>query len=201
MRILLIDDSVWDRRMIRRLVKRCPLEISLEEVFDLEAACQAIDVENFDCLLVDYHLPDGTGVDFVRNLVARMPSGLPPIVMMTSLPSDQIAEAAMAAGVSEFLAKDELNPKAFDRMLKNALLRQGGATISLAAAASQPALPSLEVAREAFTLLQHCPEVMAAIAADSAAMTAWHRLNAFLIEAPAVINGASGPNLATASYR
>ncbi len=54
--------------------------------------------------LIDLGLPDGSGVDFIRELVARLPAARP--VVATLYDDDDHLLAAMAAGAQGYLLKD-----------------------------------------------------------------------------------------------
>lgn len=54
--------------------------------------------------LIDLGLPDGSGIDFIRQLLARMPSARP--VVTTLFDDDDHLMAAMAAGAKGYLLKD-----------------------------------------------------------------------------------------------
>ncbi|MET0370504.1 MAG: response regulator transcription factor [Sphingobium sp.] len=65
--------------------------------------------------LVDLGLPDGSGVDFVRELLARVPGARP--VVATLYDDDDHLMAAMAAGAQGYLLKDH-EPADFVRRLQ-----------------------------------------------------------------------------------
>ena len=123
MRVLLIDDSVHDRRTLRRLIRRSTMEISIEEAIDVTSALQLLAVEAFDCLLVDYRLPDGDGIELVRRLLAKSVSGPIPVIMLSGQPTDDLVRSAMQTGVHDFLSKDGLNTDMLERALRNAVIK------------------------------------------------------------------------------
>ncbi len=72
-KILIIDDSAEDRAVCRRLLLRSMQTTYLLE--EADTATQGLLVcATFqpDCILVDYHLPDLTGLQFLTQLRARM---------------------------------------------------------------------------------------------------------------------------------
>ncbi len=123
MRLLLIDDSVHDRRILRRLIKRSTMDISFEEATDVSSALKLLAVEAFDCLLIDYQLPDGSGVDLLQRLKAKGFSGPIPAIMLSEQPTDDLVRSAMDTGVHDFLSKDGLNADMLERALRNALIK------------------------------------------------------------------------------
>ncbi|UUR08455.1 response regulator transcription factor [Sphingomonas glaciei] len=71
---------------------------------DCRSAKVAFRQESFDLLLMDWHLPDGEGVDVLRwarqNLVP-----CPPVIMVTSRTEDEAVVAALDAGADDYVVK------------------------------------------------------------------------------------------------
>ncbi len=123
MRILLIDDSVHDRRTIRRLIRRSSMEISIEEAVDVSSALQLLSVEAFDCLLIDYRLPDGDGIELVQKFMTTSLAGPIPAIMLSGRPTDDLVRSAMQTGLLDFLSKEGLNADMLERALRNAVIK------------------------------------------------------------------------------
>lgn len=123
MRVLLIDDSVHDRRTIRRLIRRSSMDISVEEATDVSSALQLLSVEAFDCLLIDYQLPDGDGIELVQKFMTTSVSGPMPAIMLSGQPTDDLVRSAMKTGLLDFLSKDGLNTDMLERALRNAVIK------------------------------------------------------------------------------
>ncbi|MGI9435928.1 MAG: response regulator [Geminicoccaceae bacterium] len=124
MRVLLIDDDLYDRRALRRLMKRLSMDVSMEEAFDVASALQLLAVEAFDCLLIDYRLPDGDGIELVQKLMATNLGGPVPAIMLSGQPTDALAREAMENGLLDFLSKEGLNADMLERALRNALIKR-----------------------------------------------------------------------------
>jgi len=80
--------------------------------------------------LVDLGLPDGSGVDFIRELLARNPAARP--VVTTLYDDDEHLLAAMAAGAQGYLLKDHEPADIIHRLLA---MDRGESPISPAMAA------------------------------------------------------------------
>ena len=61
---------------------------------------------SFDLLIIDYLMPDRTGLEVIRDMVAHTPSGeRPAIIMMTAHGSIESAVEAMKLGAHDYLQK------------------------------------------------------------------------------------------------
>lgn len=101
-KILLVEDDDIDREVIHRFL------VDDHDVFDansLTGALAAIDQHSFHCVLIDYRLPDGMGLELVPAMVAR---GLATI-MLTGEGNQEIAVEAMKEGCQDYLVKGNLS--------------------------------------------------------------------------------------------
>ncbi|MAY89376.1 MAG: hypothetical protein CML02_21980 [Pseudooceanicola sp.] len=108
-RALILDDSVFDRRRIRRLTHDTNLQISLDEIASIEALDRILDQEKFDVILIDYNLPQGDGIDALRHIRAHPVNGDCPAIMVTGNDSSAIAVQSLKMGCSDYLPKERLS--------------------------------------------------------------------------------------------
>lgn len=106
MRILVIDDSPFDRELIIRKLRdefsdADYVEISQQADFD-----QAIAQKDIDAVLVDYFLKWTNGLNILKKLRVRFPDL--PIVMVTDTGNEEIAAEGMKAGLSDYVLKRHL---------------------------------------------------------------------------------------------
>ena len=73
----------------------------------------------FDCVFLDYGLPDGDGLTLVRNV--RQAGIKVPLIVLTGQGDEEIAVELMKAGASDYIAKNKLSPESLSRSLFNAL--------------------------------------------------------------------------------
>lgn len=105
-RVLLVEDSEHDRVAFRRALENAAANFDIVEcnrAVDAESRL-ADDPEGFDLLVVDYKLPDMSGIEFCRRCVSSM--SRIPMVLLTAYGSESLAVEAMKAGVSDYLSKD-----------------------------------------------------------------------------------------------
>ena len=68
-KILLVEDNAIAARVMTRLLRQMSHEVST--VHDIAAALHAAENETFDLLISDVGLPDGSGLDLIRDLKQR----------------------------------------------------------------------------------------------------------------------------------
>jgi two-component system response regulator FimZ (fimbrial Z protein) len=101
-RILLIDDSVLVVEAVSEALEADG--VAVEGVTDLAAIDQSQDLARFDLILIDVQMPMMFGDDVA--IVLRGGSNTPtPIVLLSSLPEDQLAARAREAGVNGYISK------------------------------------------------------------------------------------------------
>lgn len=130
----MVDDSDADRRLFRVLIEES-LGSTLEFWGERTGAkgletCRAVAPE---CILLDYKLPDMTGLDFIALLraaeSANVDSAISAVVMLTGLVDEQTAVNALKAGAQDYLVKDRMTPEGLGSAVqrateKIALIRQ-----------------------------------------------------------------------------
>jgi len=109
LRILLVDDSAADLLITGKLIERQrppDVTVRITEAGRLDAACEALRLERYDCVLLDLHLPDGRGVDNVGAL--RRIVGNVPIVVLSGSNDPSQAERTRSAGADAYVSKRPL---------------------------------------------------------------------------------------------
>ena len=121
-RLLVVDDSQEDRETYRRLLARvvdCEYVLTESEGGDEGLAeCRS---STFDCVLLDYRLPDMDGLEFLDELSEGTGAVAIPVVMLTGQGSEAIAVKAMKHGAQDYLVKDRLTSEALARAVDNAI--------------------------------------------------------------------------------
>ena len=103
MRVLLIDDNPDDRVLIRRELTRHFPDLEVEEIraeLDLRRALQGGAV---DLVITDFELRWTNGIEVLQRIKGRFPEC--PVVMFTGTGTQEIAVAAMKAGLDDYLIK------------------------------------------------------------------------------------------------
>ncbi|MES2016353.1 MAG: response regulator [Pseudomonadota bacterium] len=106
-RVLIVEDDLVDRMACRRM-----FDANVEPRFELhEADCgeqglAAARALRPDCILLDYNLPDLSGLEFLSRLGEQSGRAMAPVMMLTGADSGAIAADAMRRGARDYLVKD-----------------------------------------------------------------------------------------------
>jgi two-component system response regulator PilR (NtrC family) len=98
--VLVVDDEADLRELLGLAIARMGLEVDTAE--SLTQARERLQGRSYRLCLTDMRLPDGSGLDLVRELGAR---GEPKIAVITAFGSADNAVAALKAGAFDYLAK------------------------------------------------------------------------------------------------
>ena len=107
--LLIVDDDALDRRLYRKSLVQLETDtFDIEEVDNGSNGLEALRARKFDCILLDFSLPDMTGLEFLA--AARVDGELPcAVVLSTGRGSEAVAVEAMKHGVQDYLIKDRLS--------------------------------------------------------------------------------------------
>jgi two-component system, chemotaxis family, chemotaxis protein CheY len=115
---LIVDDSRVIRKVARRILEE--LKFGIDEAEDGSDALEICRRKMPDAILLDWNMPNMSGIEFLRAL-RREPAGGKPIVVFCTTENDiaHITEA-IGAGANEYLLKP------FDKDLVEAKLAEAG---------------------------------------------------------------------------
>ena len=119
LRLLLVDDDEVDRLTVKRLLRQAGVVASFEECADWKCVLEAAQQHEFDCAILDYHLPGTDGLELLRTL--RNSSVNVPVVALTGLGDEEVAVELMKAGAADYLNKNTLTPERLERSLRYAI--------------------------------------------------------------------------------
>ena len=113
-KILIIDDEEQLRALLTRIIS---LEgFSVTEADDLRVSLKILDKEDIDVVLCDVKLPDGNGVDFVKQIKPKFP--LIEIILLTAYGNVHDGVQAMKNGAFDYIMKGDDNDKVIPLLYK-----------------------------------------------------------------------------------
>ncbi|QEK50713.1 sigma-54-dependent Fis family transcriptional regulator [Pedobacter aquae] len=115
-KILIVEDDITFSQLLQGFLKKH--QHTVEAANTIKSGLKLLDENSFDLLLLDYRLPDGTGLD-ILNHVASKNLGISAIIM-TSFNDVPTAVKAMRLGAFDYITKP-VNPDELLMIMSNAL--------------------------------------------------------------------------------
>ena len=107
LRLLLVEDSEDDARVIVRELRRGGYEVDPRRVETPETLEGALDDGPWDLVISDHNLPGFSAPEALRLVQKRVPS--PPFIIVSGVMGEALAVDAMKAGASDYLVKGQLS--------------------------------------------------------------------------------------------
>ncbi len=123
LRVLLVEDSPGDARLLREAVRTAPgVQVELVWANTLQGGLQHLDTENIDLVLLDLGLPDSHGLD--TFLAVRDAAPQTAVVVLSGMADEDLALQAVHRGAQDYLVKGEAEPSSIVRAMRYAVERQ-----------------------------------------------------------------------------
>ena len=124
MNVVIVDDQTSARTMLRHIIENIAPELSVHDFGEPGVALGWCETHQPDLLLLDYRMPEFDGLEFARRF-RRMPLHRDiPIILVTVVGDEPVRQAALDAGVIDFLVKP-VRPRELRARCRNLLaLRQ-----------------------------------------------------------------------------
>lgn len=135
--ILIVDDEQPIREMLRMALEMQGHQC--EEAASAKEAMPVVVDSRPDLVLLDWMMPDISGLDFLRRLKRDERTREIPVIMLTAKTAEQSAVAALDAGADDYIRKPFAPAELLSRI--NAVLRRG----TEAGAAGTLEVPGLKI--------------------------------------------------------
>jgi two-component system, OmpR family, response regulator len=100
-KILLVEDDLVNAGLVRDYLKH--EQHTVDEAHDVSEAKGYLTSYQYDLLVLDWLLPDGTGIEVLQQY--RESGGLAPVIMLTGKGQLSDKEAGLDAGADDYLTK------------------------------------------------------------------------------------------------
>ena len=119
LKILVIDDDKVDLVTIIRSISHSGIIADVDSAFSAKEGIEKIKSLNYDLIFLDYMMPDGDGISFLKKLKDL---GIEtPVIFVTSQGDEKIASQAILGGASDYIPKTLLTPDGISQSIRNAL--------------------------------------------------------------------------------
>lgn len=102
---LVLEDHNEAREMLTCVALKAIPNIRVDQVATIQQAKRWLRLHRYDLAILDISLPDGSGIDFISNMLRSNPSVY--IVMATIHDGDEYVFNALRAGAKGYLLKDQ----------------------------------------------------------------------------------------------
>ncbi|MCS7101575.1 MAG: response regulator transcription factor, partial [Burkholderiaceae bacterium] len=123
--IIIVEDEPEFRRRFAQIIENEPTMKLVGVAANKREAQALIEKENFDVMLIDLGLPDGNGIDLIRQVSAKKPDA--DIMVVTVFGDEQHVVSSIEAGATGYILKDS-TPADVISCIR--LLRAGGSPVS-----------------------------------------------------------------------
>ena len=122
LQVLLVEDNAVDALLFREMFsKEAPGSFKLTHLSRMRDAEIHLAKGGVDIVLLDMGLPDAHGIDTVRRARAASPDV--PMIVLTGLDDEILADEAIKEGAQDYLIKGQIENRALPRALRQAIDR------------------------------------------------------------------------------
>ena len=123
-RVLIVDDDTRDQMLYRAGLDTCrEARFSTDSVGTGNLGLLQLASEKYDCVLLDYMLPDGQGMALVEKFRQAADDPDLPIILLTGYGDEDLAIQALHSRVSDYLHKRNVNPQSLYRAIANSVAK------------------------------------------------------------------------------
>src|SRR5687768_13204426 len=113
--ILIIDDDEVDRMSLKRSIKASGFNADITLACTITEGIEAVSANSFDCIFLDYNLPDSNGFEFLSEHKQEINGA--PVIVVTSHGDEKLAVDAMRHGACDYIPKNLVNPEGISQSI------------------------------------------------------------------------------------
>lgn len=117
-RVLLVEDNPNDSAIVAAILRTAPDQFSFEITGSLKDTCHRLDDGDLDVILLDFDLPDSSGIDTFCE-VEKCARGIA-IIALTGTGDNELAIEAVRKGAQDYLFKSSVTPSLLLRAIRHA---------------------------------------------------------------------------------
>jgi len=113
-KLLVVDDEEPNRDLLSRRLKKAGFDVELAA--SAQEALQVLEREEIDLILLDYMMPEMSGIDLLKILRATQSQSDLPVIMVTALSDSSRVVEALSSGANDYVTKPIDFPVALARV-------------------------------------------------------------------------------------
>jgi signal transduction histidine kinase/DNA-binding response OmpR family regulator len=108
-RVLVVEDDARQRESIRQLLGSG--EVQITDVETAQQALRELSATTFDCVVLDFHLPDATGYELLEKMAQSAEVSFPPVIVYTGRALSREEEQRLGRYSRSIIIKDARSPE------------------------------------------------------------------------------------------
>jgi len=108
-RVLIVEDDARQRQSIRELLGQA--DVQLTDAETAQQALQALSTTTFDCVVLDFNLPDATGYELLEKMAQQDEVSFPPVIVYTGRTLSREEEQRLGRYSRSIIIKDARSPE------------------------------------------------------------------------------------------
>ena len=113
-KILIVEDDVVFCKLLTRFLSKNGFEVM--DAQNGKDAFELMELNQFNLAVLDYRLPDMTGIEILSKLKEKHPNSK--VILITRYGDQEVASKAIAAGTDAFISKP-INPDELLEVIRN----------------------------------------------------------------------------------
>jgi len=123
-KILLINESETNRKAIREMLAKAKLDADIAVADTVREALKQIGKKEFDCIILDNHLPGKDGIKSLQQLFESNRGDIPAVIMVSEVDDNNLALQCLRAGAQDFILRESIAPEFLKRSIVCAIERK-----------------------------------------------------------------------------
>ncbi len=120
MKILVVEDDEIERMVLYKALSKARADIEMESASTCESAIASLKQQrDFECVFLDYRLPDGSGRELVEKI--RHAQIKVPLVVLIAQGDEHYAADLIKAGASDYIPQRKVSSESLARSLHNSV--------------------------------------------------------------------------------
>ncbi len=118
-RILLVEDDELEASNFEQVLLKTGLNYSFRTASSAQEGLNLIEKQDFDCIFLDYFLPDSNGINLLKEIRSKAVSTS--IAVLTSQEDEKVGVEMMKLGAFDYFPKSEISKEKLNAVLRHVI--------------------------------------------------------------------------------